>query len=144
MVVESKNAQKNPNAIRKAILIVFGTIALGLGILGIILPVLPTTPFLLLAAASYMSSSQRLYNWLINHPKLGVHIERFKRERSMTLRAKVTVLALAWIMLVAAAIFLVKSPFMKVFLIGLAVTKTVVLSRIKTHNERSALENTNR
>jgi len=119
----------------RGILIAVGTIFLGLGLLGAFLPVLPTTPFLLLAAACYMRSSERLYGWMVDNPLVRPHLERFKQERSMTLRAKISVLALAWVMLMAAAIFMVESLFMKIFLVALAVIKTIVIVRIKIAEE---------
>ena len=61
----------------KILLTIAGLVALGLGILGIFLPVLPTTPLLLLAAALFLRSNARLYGWLMNHPKLGVYIRNF-------------------------------------------------------------------
>jgi len=120
------------NPITRAVLIILGTLFLALGFLGVFLPVLPSTPFFLLAAALYMRSSERLYAWIMNNPTIRPHLERFQRERSMTLQAKVMVLALAWAMLMAAAIFMVESLFMKVFLVALAVIKTIVIARLKT------------
>jgi uncharacterized protein len=77
-------------------------------------------------------SSERLYGWITNHPRLGPHLHRFNEERAMTPRAKFTVLALAWIMLLGAAFFLVESLFMQVFLVALAIAKTIVIARLKT------------
>ncbi|MCJ7768908.1 MAG: YbaN family protein [Dehalococcoidales bacterium] len=59
----------------KPILIVAGTLFVGLGVIGIFLPVLPATPFLLLAAACYARSSKRFYCWLLNNRWFGVHIK---------------------------------------------------------------------
>ena len=64
-------------------LTVIGLVALGLGILGIFLPVLPTTPFLLLAAALFLKSNEGLYEWLMNHPKLGPYIRNFMEHKAM-------------------------------------------------------------
>ena len=58
----------------KILLAALGLLSLGLGILGIFLPVLPTTPLLLLAAALFLRSSRPLYDWLLNHPRLGPYI----------------------------------------------------------------------
>lgn len=135
MTTDEQIILKKLNPVTRVILITVGTISLGIGILGIILPVIPTTPFILITVACYMRSSERLYAWLINHPRFSPHIQRFNRERSMTLRAKLSILVLAWVMLMAAAIFLVESRFMQVFLVALAVTKTVVFIRIKTAQE---------
>jgi uncharacterized membrane protein YbaN (DUF454 family) len=103
-----------------------------LGFLGAFLPVLPSTPFFLLAAALFFRSSPRLHRWMTGHPLIRPHLQRFQQDRSMTMRAKATVLGLAWIVLLAAAIFLVDSLFMRGFLIGLAIVKTIVILRLKT------------
>jgi len=65
-----------------------------LGFLGLFLPVLPTTPFLLLAAACFARSSRRIFNWLLNHPRFGPLIREWREYRSMPYRAKRTALVL--------------------------------------------------
>jgi uncharacterized membrane protein YbaN (DUF454 family) len=65
-----------------------GTLFLGLGITGVFVPLLPTTPFLLLSAACYARSSKRLYDWLLNHPVMGRIIREWRTHRRMPLRAK--------------------------------------------------------
>lgn len=81
----------------KHLFIIVGTLSLGLGILGIFLPLLPTTPLLLLAAALYVRSSPRLYEWLINHPRLGSYIRNFREHRAIPLRVKVVSVSLVWL-----------------------------------------------
>lgn len=80
----------------RLILIVLGAIALALGILGIFVPLLPTTPLLLLAAALWMRSSERLYKRLLNHRYLGTYIRNFREHRAIPLRAKIYALTLLW------------------------------------------------
>ena len=73
----------------KVLLTILGLLSLGLGILGIFLPVLPTTPLLLLAAALFLRSNRRLYHWLMNHPKLGTYIRNFIEHKAIPLRVKI-------------------------------------------------------
>lgn len=80
----------------KWLFIILGSVALGLGIVGIFLPLLPTTPFLLLAAALWVQASPRLYAWLLGHPYLGEYIRNFRENRAIPLRAKVFSLVLMW------------------------------------------------
>ena len=81
----------------KYILIVLGSIALVLGVIGIFLPLLPTTPLLLLSAALYVRSSEKLYNWLINQKYLGTYIRNFREHRAIPLRVKIISVSLVWI-----------------------------------------------
>ena len=73
-----------------------GIVSVGLGVLGIFVPLLPTTPFLLLAAACFVRSSPRLYAWLIHHPWFGRYILYYREYRAIPLRIKVVALALLW------------------------------------------------
>lgn len=78
------------------LLIVLGSLSLALGIIGIFLPLLPTTPFLLLAATLYVRSSERLYQWLIHQKYLGIYIRNFREHRAIPLRAKIISISLVW------------------------------------------------
>lgn len=80
----------------KILLAILGGVAFGLGVVGIFVPLLPTTPFLLLAAALWVRSSPRLYAWLLSHRRLGSYIRNFRENRAIPLRAKVLSLALMW------------------------------------------------
>ena len=71
-----------------------GVLFMALGVLGIFLPVLPTTPFLLLAAACFARSSRRIHRWLLRHPTFGPIIDEWHTYRSMPYRAKRTALLL--------------------------------------------------
>jgi len=74
-----------------------GVIATGLGIIGTVVPMWPTTPFLLLAATCFVRSSERLYAWLVNHSYLGPYVRDFMTGRGIPLRAKRVTLALMWL-----------------------------------------------
>ncbi len=80
----------------KYLYIFFGTLSLVVGIIGIFLPVLPTTPLLLLAAFCYYRGSKRLYDWLMQHPKLGRYIKNFRENKIIPRHAKVYILTLLW------------------------------------------------
>lgn len=75
---------------------VLGSLFLTAGILGIFLPLLPTTPFLLLASALYFRGSPRLYQWLTNHKRLGNYIQNIREHKAMPLHAKISTLAIMW------------------------------------------------
>ena len=82
---------------KRALLVAAGSACLALAVLGVFLPLLPTTPFLLLASACYVRSSERLHGWLMGNRLLGGYIRNFKERRGVPLRAKVTTVALLWL-----------------------------------------------
>ena len=81
----------------KIFLTIIGVLALALGIVGIFVPVLPTTPLLLLSAWAFFRSSPRLYEWLINHPRLGEYIRNFREHRAIPLRVKIISITMVWL-----------------------------------------------
>lgn len=121
----------------KYILATFGLVALGLGILGIFLPVLPTTPFLLLAAALFLRSSRPLYDWLMNHPKLGPYIRNFMEHKSIPLKVKVISVSLVWITLLNCAVFVAEHWAFRLFFIVLAVAITAHILSYRTLKDNS-------
>jgi uncharacterized membrane protein YbaN (DUF454 family) len=82
--------------IKRRFLILAGTILTSLGIIGIFIPILPTTPFLLLAAACYMRNSERFYKWLINNRIFGTYVRNYIEGRGMPIRIKVFTIILLW------------------------------------------------
>ncbi|RDW21161.1 YbaN family protein [Oceanobacillus chungangensis] len=106
--------------LKKVLLIIAGTISLGLGILGIFLPLLPTTPLLLLAAACYVRSSERLYNWLISNKYFGPYILNYRQGKGIPLQAKVVGVSVLWISMLFTIIFVIPLMAVKIllFLIG--------------------------
>lgn len=117
------------------ILIILGSISLALGILGIFLPVLPTTPFLLLSAACYARASRLFYNWLMNNRFFGQYIRDWRVHKSIPLRAKIFAIALIIITMGTSIIFFIPILAVKILvsLIGLAVI--IYLIRIPTKKE---------
>ncbi len=77
-----------------AFLFSVGCLSVALGVIGIFLPVMPTTPFLLLAAACFMRTSPKFYNWLVGHPKLGKYIVYYLEGRGIPFKAKVYTIGL--------------------------------------------------
>ncbi|MFC4025397.1 YbaN family protein [Oceanobacillus longus] len=104
------------NYIKKLFLIIIGSISLVLGIVGIILPLLPTTPLLLLAAACYIRSSERLYNWLITNKYFGSYILNYREGKGIPLKAKVVGVSLLWISLLYTIIFVIPLVVVKIVL----------------------------
>lgn len=93
---------------KRTIGIILGGVSLGLGILGIFLPLLPTTPFLLLSAAIWMRSSPRLHAWLLGHKRLGPYIRNFQEHRAIPIAAKVVAVSMLWASIGACIFFVVE------------------------------------
>ena len=108
----------------KIIYNILGTLFLVAGVLGIFLPLLPTTPFLLLTAFFYFRGSDRLYQWVIHHKHLGPYIQNFREHKAMPLHAKVSTLVLMWGTMIYCIVSLLPFLWLKVLLalIGLSVT----------------------
>ncbi|MDR1543181.1 MAG: YbaN family protein [Prevotellaceae bacterium] len=113
-------------------LIFFGIISLGLGIFGIFLPILPTTPFLLLSAVLFAKSSDKLYIWLLNHKILGEYIRSFLEDKSIPLRVKILSVTLLWATMLCTIFFAVKVIWLKILLIAIAIGVTVHILSYKT------------
>ena len=108
-----------------------GTVALLLGIVGLFLPLLPTTPFLLLASACYMRGSARMHQWLMNQRHLGPYLRSYQQGRGIPLRAKITALALMWTSL-TVSMWIIPLPWVRVLLLVTGVAVTVYLYRMRT------------
>lgn len=116
----------------KILLIVVGTICVILGVFGIFLPLLPTTPFLLLAAYCYSRSSERFYHWLITNRWFGEYIRNYREGRGMLLKQKIIALSLLWITISYSALFVVSHGWLQLLLLVIALCVTVHLLRMNT------------
>ncbi|WHH57854.1 YbaN family protein [Petroclostridium sp. X23] len=124
------------NRFTKTILILVGSISLGLGVLGIFLPLLPTTPFLLLAAACYSKSSDKFYNKLINNKMLGRFIKNYREGKGIPLRGKVLSITMLWLAIGYSVILAGLNLIIRILLLIIAVGVTVHILRIKTSEKK--------
>jgi uncharacterized membrane protein YbaN (DUF454 family) len=117
--------------VKRRLLIGAGTLSTGLGIIGIFIPILPTTPFLLLAAACYMRSSERFYQWLINNRIFGAYVRNYIEGRGMPVRIKIFTILLLWLTIGLSIIFGVQNIVIRIVLICIAIGVTAHISLIK-------------
>lgn len=117
-----KKKRKLPGYLR-IILIVVGFISLALGIIGVVLPVLPTTPFLLLSAACFANSSDKFYHWLLNNKVFGKYIRNYREGKGVCRKHKVVAIITVWIT-ISISVVAVSSWWLRggLFLIAIAVT----------------------
>ena len=119
------------NPVVRAALVVVGTAALILGVIGIFLPVLPTTPFLLVAAACYARASTRLYEWLLGQPSLGPIVAEWRRSRSLPAGVKTRALVVVAITF-GVSIVLIDGVMLRIGLVVIGVVLAAFLYRIPT------------
>lgn len=125
-----KNGQ---NKIEKMLLIAVGTVALVLGAIGVFLPILPTTPFLLLAATCYCRSSERLYRWLLNNKWFGEYIKNYKEGRGIPLKTKIVALALLWATIGFSTVFMLHRLLPEPLVLPMQLTMIAVAIGVSVH-----------
>ncbi|WP_305044372.1 YbaN family protein [Geoalkalibacter sp.] len=113
-------------------LLALGLLSMGLGVLGIFLPILPTVPLLLLAAACFARSSDKFYRWLLDHPRLGPLVNDYLDGEGIPLRAKISAIGLIWLSISLSALLLVPLPWVRVLLFAIAFGVTVYLLYLPT------------
>ncbi len=116
-----------PSSLMRTLLIVCGTLCVALGLIGIFLPLMPTTVFLLLAATCYARSSDRFYQKLVNHRVLGVYV---RSNRGMPRRAKVITLVLLWASIGSTMIWTAHAWWLRVLLLVIAAGVTAHVARL--------------
>ena len=120
------------NRIAQFIWLSCGTLCVALGVIGLFLPLLPTTPFLLLAAVCYARSSQRFYDRLLANRWCGPFIRNYREGRGITRRHKTITLVLLWLTIGYTAGFVVTLWWVRVILLVIASAVTLHVSTIKT------------
>jgi len=115
----------------RTILIIVGTASLMTGIVGIFLPILPTTPLLLLTAICYGRGSQRFYDWLLNNKVFGDYIRNYREGKGISFRVKALTLSLLWITITLSAIS-VGFLFVQITLLVIALGVTAHLLSLPT------------
>ncbi|MGD8244806.1 MAG: YbaN family protein [Anaerolineae bacterium] len=117
---------------RRWVLTAAGLVALGVGLLGVFIPLLPTTPFLLLAAGCWMRGSQRLHSWLLHNRWFGDYVRNYVEHRAVRPRARVVTLVLLWGVIGATAWLAVASWWARALLGVVALGVTWHLLKLKT------------
>jgi uncharacterized membrane protein YbaN (DUF454 family) len=110
--------------LKRQLLITIGTICVVIGVIGIFVPILPTTPFLLLAAACFLRSSPRFHSWLMNNRLFGTYIRNYTEGRGIPIRVKLFTIALLWAT-IGISIWLTANLIVTVILLMVATGVTI-------------------
>jgi hypothetical protein len=116
---------------KKYFLLTIGTISVFLGILGIFLPLLPTTPFLLLASYCYLRSSKKMHHWIMNHKTFGSYIHNYVEYKAIKKRTRIVALLFLWGSL-GFSIYIVPIFYVKIMLVFIGAAVTLHLCLLKT------------
>jgi uncharacterized membrane protein YbaN (DUF454 family) len=117
--------------LKRQLLITIGTICVVIGVIGIFIPILPTTPFLLLAAACYMRSSQKFYSWLMNNRLFGSYIRNYMEGRGIPIKVKAFTIVLLWVTISISICVAAPNLIVKIILIIIAIGVTLHIILIK-------------
>ncbi|HRH95792.1 MAG: YbaN family protein [Pyrinomonadaceae bacterium] len=120
--------------IRKAFLIFAGSVFVGLGVIGMFLPLVPTTVFLLLAAYCYSRSSERFHTWLLNNRWCGAYIKNYRDGRGMTARSKASTILILWASIGVSIWFVSGKFWVTLMLLAIAIGVTIHLLWLKTYH----------
>ncbi|MBN1611857.1 MAG: YbaN family protein [Polyangiaceae bacterium] len=120
--------------LQRGLLVAAGVLCVGLGVVGVVVPVLPTTPLLLLAAACFLRSSNRLHRWLLGNRVFSEYLRRYQSGEGLPLSSKLTTLVLLWSTLAVSAFAAVpvRLWWVRLVLLAVGVGVTVHILRIKT------------
>lgn len=119
---------------KRIFILSLGFLFLGLGILGMFLPVLPTTPFLLLASAMFLRSSEKLSNWLLSHKIFGKTIRNYMEQKAVSKKSKIFSILFLWPTILISA-SMVDKNWLKILLLVIAIGVTIHLVSLKTMPE---------
>jgi uncharacterized membrane protein YbaN (DUF454 family) len=121
--------------IKQPVFVILGTLFLGIGIIGIIVPVLPTTPFLLLASFFYIRSSKRLYNWLLTNRILGAYIKNYIGGKGIPLKVKLYTIILLWGVIIITVVCALEELVIRIILVLVAIGVSIHISLIKGYTK---------
>lgn len=135
----NEKIKNNAGKVKKSIYLICGILLLAIGILGIFLPLLPTTVFLILSSYCFMRSSPALNKWLTNHKHLGVYIKNYRDRTGIPMSSKISSLLMLWISITASAFFFTENIYIRLLLMAIAIGVTIHILLLKTLKKESVL-----
>jgi uncharacterized membrane protein YbaN (DUF454 family) len=122
---------------KKYTFIIIGMISTAFGIIGIFIPVLPTTPFLVLAAILFSNSSERFLNWLYTNRLCGNYIKNYREGNGLPIKQKIFTVLLLWLTIGTSVIFFTEKLWIRILLLVIALAVTLHLVFIKTYKPKA-------
>lgn len=132
--IAQEAAREHRSAWVRGLLIAAGLLCVALGVIGIFLPLLPTTPFLLLAAACFARGSRRFYDWLLANRTFGPLIYEWRQHRSIPFRTKVSAIALMSLTLGVSIVFFVRPLWLKGLLAAMGLGLAIWMYRMPSRD----------
>ena len=123
---------KSLSTVAKYFYLISGFLLVAIGVIGIFLPLLPTTIFLILASVCFVKSSPRANEWLRNHKVLGAYIKNYQDKSGLTLKSKIFSITFLWLSILLSAYFFTEEFYVRILLIAIAIGVSVHLVMIKT------------
>jgi uncharacterized membrane protein YbaN (DUF454 family) len=133
MVSETASGRMNGNKVIRILWLVLGLVCVGLGTIGIVLPILPTTPFLLAAAACFCKSSTRLYNWLIGNKWFGDYIRNYKEGKDIPMKTKIIALTVLWATIGVSNIFILSQLLPSSLVLPMQLIMLAIATGVSVH-----------
>jgi hypothetical protein len=124
--------------IYKYLFIGLGWFFVGLGVVGIVTPLLPSTVFFIVAAWFFSKSSDRFYSWLINHPRFGKFIRDYREKRGMPLKSKIIAVLMLNITILSSIIFFTKNIYVRLLLVVIAISVSFYIISLNTIKSETA------
>jgi len=118
--------------LKKILLIISGIISLVLGIIGILVPILPTTPFLLISAACFVRSSEKHYQWLIQHKWFGATIRNYREHKAIPLSTKIFSVSVLWTTILYSSLLVVDRLWLRIVLVLIAAAISAHILHFRT------------
>jgi len=132
---KTNSLKKGENKFKRGFYFVFGTVFLILGGVGVFLPIVPTTPFLLLSAACYYKSSKRMHSWMLNNRWFGNYLKNYTEGKGISWKAKLFTISLLWILIIYSVFSAVNNLLVQLVLLAIAIGVTIHLIKLPTLKE---------
>ena len=123
----------------RGLLVAAGVVFAGLGIAGVVLPLMPGMPFLLIAAACFARANRRFYNWLLNHPLVGPPLHAWRNHRRIPRRIKPRVVGIVLLAFGLSAWFVLdEDPILQIIWLSIGVMVAILIAGLPSYDERLA------